>query len=253
MSADRFLRTRQILGDEALGRLASAHVVVVGIGAVGSFATEALARSGVGRLTLVDGDVVQPSNTNRQLIALESTLGRAKVDVAAERVADINPQCAAEPLRLFVDATNVESVLAGPPDLVVDAIDSARAKVELIAAAVRSEIPVVSSMGAALRVDPTHVRTGTLERVSGCPLARRVRKGLRERGLSPDVPCVFSEEPATLGWTGPSEDPQGEGPTARRRALGSLPTVTGTFGLVLAALALRMLVEMHGTAGGLKQ
>ncbi|HQK92299.1 MAG TPA: tRNA threonylcarbamoyladenosine dehydratase [Armatimonadota bacterium] len=247
MSADRFLRTRQILGDEALARLGAAHVAVVGIGAVGSYATEALARSGVGHLRLVDGDLVQPSNINRQLMALESTLGRPKVDVAAARVVDINPQCAVEPLRLFVDADSLGPVLTAPLDLVVDAIDSAGPKLELIAAALRSGIPIVSSMGAALRVDPTRVRTGVIADVQGCPLARRLRRGLRGRGLGLDVPCVFSEEPATRAWIGPSEDPQGPGPTARRRALGSLPTVTGTFGLVLAALALRMLsVERPG-------
>lgn len=217
-------------------------MVAVGIGAVGSFATEALARSGVGRFRLVDGDVVQPSNINRQLIALESTLGQPKVNVAAARIIDINPGCVAEPLQLFVDAENVGSVLAGPPELVVDAIDSASAKLELIAAALRSGVPIVSSMGAAMRLDPTSVRMSTIAKAYGCPLARRLRKGLRERGLSIDVPCVFSEEPATSSWMGPPDGPSGPGPAARRRALGSLPTVTGAFGLALAALALRVML-----------
>jgi tRNA A37 threonylcarbamoyladenosine dehydratase len=211
---------------------------------VGGYATEALARAGVGALRLVDFDIVRPGNLNRQLTALHSTLGRPKAQVARERVLAINPDCTVEALQLFADADTLPTILAGAPDLLIDAVDALSPKIELLAGALSAGLPVISSMGAALRTDPTQVRTGPLSGVQGCPLARLVRKGLRRRGLPVELPCVYSTEPVAAGFTLPPEadEPHAIERGRPRRVLGSLPTLTGIFGLVAANLALRMLL-----------
>jgi len=236
-----------MVGREGLERLERSRVVVVGLGAVGSYATEALARAGVGHLRLVDFDEVRLSNINRQLHALHSTLGRSKVLVARERILDINPDCQVEALRLFVHRETLDQVLAGPPDLVIDAIDSLTPKVELLAAVQTRCIPVVSSMGAALRTDPQSIRVGPLAQTRICPLAAKIRKALRRRGVSLDLPCVYSVEPlmhlppGAIDLDGAAnEDCLVRG--RRRRALGSLPTLTGMFGLAAANKALEILL-----------
>ncbi len=245
MTEPRFARLERMVGAEGLRRLAAARVAVVGLGAVGSYAVEGLARAGVGALRLVDHDEVRPTNVNRQLHALGSTIGRPKVEVLRERVLDINPRCAVEALRLFVHVDTLDRVLSGPPDLVIDAIDSVTPKVELLAEAVARGIPVLSSMGAALRTDPTKVRVGPLARSERCPLAKQVRKRLRQRNVSVAFPCVYSDEPvsgriaASVGTDGGEESFERGRP---RRVLGSLPTLTGIFGLVAANEALRMLL-----------
>ncbi len=236
-SDDTFSRTRMLIGSEGLARLTQAHVVVAGLGAVGSYAVEGRARAGVGSLRLVDFDTIEPSNLNRQLYALHSTLGMPKVTVAAARVADIHPDCAVEALGLFADATTLGEVLAPPVDLVVDAIDSLDAKLELVAATLRSGVPICSSMGAALRFDPSRVRIAQLSETSVCPVARRLRRGLAALGLpAEEVRCVFSDEPPRAPREEPPERP------GRRPPLGSLATVTGVFGLTLAHLALETLL-----------
>ncbi len=250
--SERFLRIQQLLGRPAVQRLHRARVTVVGLGAVGSYATEALARAGVGHLRLVDFDVVRRSNINRQLYALESTVGRLKIDVAAERVRDISPACVIEPLACFVHTDTMDSVLAGPPDLVVDAIDALNPKVELLIATRQRSIPVVSSMGAALRTDPTMIRTGPLGKSHHCPLAAMIRRRLRRRGAGVDFPCVYSIEPpppaadepmtADEAVVGPEEAPDTYIRGRARRTLGSLPTITGIFGLTVANEALRILL-----------
>ncbi|MBN2491432.1 MAG: tRNA threonylcarbamoyladenosine dehydratase [Planctomycetes bacterium] len=245
--AERFARIRALVGDEGLAALARAHVAVVGLGAVGSYAVEALARAGVGKLRLVDFDDIRPSNVNRQLFALESTLGRRKVDVARERVLDINPHCAVEALPLFAHVETMDRILAGPPGLLIDAIDSVTPKVELLAAAGARGIPVISAMGAAVRTDPTQIRVGPLDESERCPLARHVRRNLRRRGAPIDFLCVYSTEPVgSLAEEAGHADPAAEEPAlvrGRARApLGSLPTVTAIFGLVAANTALALLL-----------
>lgn len=238
----RFERVELLLGSEALARLGAARVAVVGLGAVGSFATEALARAGVGHLRLADFDRVAPSNLNRQLYALESTLGRPKVEVARERVLDIHPGCEVEALDLFVHADTAGRILAGPPDVLVDAIDSLNPKLALLEAAARAGVPVVTVMGAALKRDPCAVRVAAIEDTRVCHLARLVRKHLARRGVGGRIRCVYSEErPArALGRRGPDEHDASRGRV--RATLGSLPTVTGTFGLVAANEALALVL-----------
>jgi tRNA A37 threonylcarbamoyladenosine dehydratase len=239
-----------MVGPEGLERLRNALVAVAGCGAVGSYAIEALARAGVGRLRIVDFDVVQESNINRQILALTSTLGEPKVEVARRRVEDINPDCVVEPVCAYVARDTMDEVLAGPPDLVLDAIDTVTPKTLLIASAVNDGIPICSSMGAALRTDPSRIRIGLISETSGCPLARAVRAGLRKRGVTTGIPCVFSTEPANKRFLG-SYEPIAGGEHGRRRALASLPTLTGIFGLTLANLALQMLLgDLFPSAGG---
>jgi len=242
----QFSRLERIIGASGLERLRWARVVVVGLGAVGGYAVEALARFGVGSLRLVDFDRVRPSNLNRQLLALHSTIGQSKAQLAAARARDINPACDAQPLELFVHTDTLEQVLAGPVDLVLDAIDSFTPKLELLAAVLAKRLPVLSCMGAALRSDPTAIRVGPLEKTLHCPLARRVRKALRKRGLPLDLICVHSIEPVShlpsaAGVDG--DDAQETYTRGRlRRSLGSLPTLTGIFGLTLANEAVRILL-----------
>ena len=238
----RFERVELLLGPAGLARLRRARVVVVGLGAVGSYATEALARAGVGHLRLCDFDRVQLSNVNRQLLALEGTLGRPKVEVARERVLQIDPNCEVEALDLFVHADTAGAVLAGAPDLLIDAIDSLNPKLALLEAALRAGLPTISCMGAALKRDPSAVRVAPLEQTRVCALARQIRKRLHRRGPTGDLRCVFSVEPpaAALGPRCPEEHDEEHG--RLRPALGSLPTVPGIFGLFAAAEALERLL-----------
>lgn len=242
----KLLRISRFLGDDAVEGLWDRFVVVVGVGAVGSYCLEALARSGIGRFRLVDFDTVEYSNINRQLVALESTIGRRKVDVACERVHDIEHETKVEVLPIYVDEQSIESVFAPfegkAPDLIVDAIDSVPSKCLLLAQAYHRGIPVVSSMGAALRKDPTLVRTGDLMDTWGCPLAKQVRTALRKQNVGKGIDVVFSPEVVEFTY----------GQDGRKKVLGSLPTLTGIFGLNLAHLALNRLLPspMKGTASG---
>ena len=243
MNEDRLARIRLMLGEEKLERLKKSFVVVVDMGAVGSYAVEGLARSGVGRLRLVDFDVIRASNINRQLYALGSTLGRHKADAAAERVLDINPHCRAEKMNAFADESTFEAILEGSPDLVIDAIDSLGPKAGLIAAAVKRGLPLIASMGAALRTDASAVRVGPIKEVVGCPLAAKVRNLLRKSGTHLDFTCVYSTEPVGELKKKRQVDPETEyfEKGRRRAALGSLPTLTGIFGLTIANAAIQLL------------
>ena len=245
---ERFSRIERLLGSEGLARLQDSYVVVVGLGAVGGFAAEALARSGVGRLRLVDFDIFTPGNINRQICALGSTLGRAKVDVFAERIIDINPGCKVEPLQIFAHIESFDSIFDDMPDLVIDAIDSFNPKVELLNYLQSRQIPVISSMGAALRRDPSKIVVGELTNTTCCPLAKLLRKNLRRRRASTNIMCVYSTEPRSelpddaVVDENESEDnflDRGR----KRRELGSLPTITGIFGLTIANKAIELLTH----------
>jgi tRNA A37 threonylcarbamoyladenosine dehydratase len=245
MTDDRLARIRLMLGEEKLERLKKSFVTVVGLGAVGSYAVEGLARSGVGRLRLVDFDVVRASNINRQLYALGSTVGRHKAELAAERVLDINPHCSAEKMNLFANEDTFGAILEGNPDLVIDAIDSLGPKAGLIAETVRRGLPLISSMGAALRTDSEAVRVGPIKDIRGCPLAAKVRNLLRKSGTHLDFTCVYSEEPVGELRKKRQVDPETEfhEQGRRRAALGSLPTLTGIFGLTIANSAIKTLTS----------
>jgi len=244
---DRFKRTRLLIGDEGLAKLTNAHVLVVGLGAVGSFATEALARSGVGNLRLVDSDKVTISNCNRQLYALSSTLGREKADLARERVLDINPACNVDARTVFANAGTLPELLVKPLDFVVDAIDTLNSKVDLMAAALNAGIPIFSSMGAARRRDPSKIKIADISKTSACPLARAVRSRLHRRGIYTGVSCVFSTELAPEdSFAQPNQEDIPEQGRARV-VMGSLPTLTGIFGLTLANAVIESILERSST------
>jgi tRNA A37 threonylcarbamoyladenosine dehydratase len=187
-------RTRLLIGDEGADALAHAHVLVVGQGGVGSFASEFLVRAGLGRITIVDGDVVDSTNRNRQLPALLSTEGKFKVDVMRARLQDINPDVHIVTIREFLDPSRMERLLSTRYDYVVDAIDSVTPKIFLLATAYARGLRVVSSMGAGGRIDPTQIRVGDLMDTQKCSLARFVRKRIRRKGVDRGIKAVYSLE-----------------------------------------------------------
>lgn len=241
----RFGRIIRLLGKERVQRLHDSYVAVVGLGATGSYAVEGLARAGVGRLKLIDFDVIELSNVNRQLYAMQSTLGRPKCEVAAERVLDINPECQVEPVKRFVCGADYPEVFSPTPDLIVDCIDSINPKVELLQYAVGAGIPVVSCMGAATRTETSMIKVATLDKVRNCPLARMIRKRLRKRQIEMKFACVYSEESRQgLPETAIGEvDELNPGPGRKRRVLGSMSTITGIFGLTAANVAIALLTK----------
>lgn len=243
-----FLCLELLLGKEKTGKIRASSVAVIGIGAVGGYAVEALARAGVGRLRLVDFDKIKPSNMNRHLLALNSTMGRSKAALAAERVRDINPACDVEALEVFAAEESFDAILSPRPDLVIDAIDAMNPKAGLLAACYRRKIPVISSMGAATRTDPFAIRAADLFDTTFCPLARRLRAMLKKEGIGRGIRCVYSAEPRNLEAVdlenAADEDEYRRG--RKRSKLGSLPTITGIFGLALAHAAIEMLCGGFG-------
>ncbi|WP_422481831.1 tRNA threonylcarbamoyladenosine dehydratase [Pleomorphochaeta sp. DL1XJH-081] len=250
MDKQRFLRIGRLLGEDALQTLRDSHVVIVGMGAVGSYAMEVLARSGVGHLRLVDFDTVGITNINRQLLATDSTIGQKKVLVAKERVLDINPTVQVEPLDLFAHEETLQQILEPPVDLVIDAIDSLTPKLALLEGLYRQKIPTISSMGAALRTDPSKITTGDLMDTHGCPLAKQVRTKLRRRGIGRGIFTVYSTELVNYTYKEPEQEEYSQhneqildrGRT--RRVLGSLPSITGMFGLRIGHEAIFRLLEL---------
>jgi tRNA threonylcarbamoyladenosine dehydratase len=245
-----FDRTIRLMGKNAVEKLGRAGIALFGLGAVGSYAAEALARVGVGHLRLVDFDRVDVSNINRQLYALHSTLGRKKAQIAGSRVLDINPACDVEIHDTFVNADSLAGLLTADLDVVVDAIDGLNSKVNLLVAARQMDLKVVSSMGAGGRMDVSRIRTGDIADTSVCPLARAVRRRLHRRGVFTGIRCVYSLEPPVLSpdaHTLPDEstqDPEnGTGHGRKRTAIGTIPWIPGIFGLTLAAEAVHIITR----------
>lgn len=190
----RFSRTELILGKDNLTRLANTKVAVVGVGGVGGYVVEALARSGIGALVLVDHDVVNLTNVNRQIIALDSTLGRPKVEVLAERIMQINPDCRVEAYQTYYGLDVHDDLISADVDFVADAIDSVRAKADLIERSLHTQVPIISSLGMGNKLDPTLVEITDISKTHTCPLARAIRVELRRRGIDEGVPVAFSAE-----------------------------------------------------------
>jgi tRNA A37 threonylcarbamoyladenosine dehydratase len=226
-----FERSHILIGDQGVSRLQTSHVLIAGIGGVGSFVAEALARLGVGQLTLVDHDVVSSSNLNRQLVALHSTLEQNKIEVMAKRIQDINPDCQVTTLNAFLSPDSIPELLTQPFDLVVDAIDSMSSKTALLANAWQEEIPIFSSMGAGGKLDPSQIRTGDLMDTSVCKLASQLRRHVRKRGVGRGIQTVYSIESA-LSPLPPEAMERG-----RARAVnGTVSYMPSLFGLTLAGL-----------------
>jgi tRNA A37 threonylcarbamoyladenosine dehydratase len=254
----RFDRIGRLVGDTAMERLLGAHVTVIGLGGVGSFAVEALARSGIGRLTLVDFDRVCVTNSNRQLQAVQGNIAKQKAVVLAERVRLINPQAEARPLTIFYSAKTSDEILGARPDFVVDAIDNVTAKCHLLASCKERGLRVVSSTGASGRMDPTRLAVVDLADTRIDPLADAVRRALRQKYGFPakgpfGIPSVFSteapREPAELHYDGgegfrcvcPGGKNDYHSCEERRVIYGTAGFVTGAFGLTCASVVVRAL------------
>lgn len=194
----QYVRTEMVIGKYGIEKLRSTAVMVLGIGGVGSYTAEALARAGIGKLTLVDKDTVDVTNINRQLPALHSTVGRAKVEVMAERIADIDPDCDVAAEQCFFLPETAEQFDFRRYDYVVDAIDNVTGKLAIIEKAAAEGVPVISSMGTGNKLDPSMFRIATIEETRVCPLARVMRKELRARGIE-GVKVLYSEEPPVKG------------------------------------------------------
>lgn len=231
----RFSREELLIGEEGLRRLQAARVAVFGIGGVGGYVVEALARSGIGALDLFDGDTVSLTNINRQIIALEGTVGRPKVEAAKERVLQINPQCRVEAKNLFFTPENAGEVDFSQYDYVADAIDTVTSKIELLRLCREAGVKVISSMGAGNKFDPTAFRVAPIEKTSVCPLARVMRRELKKRGIG-SLTVVYSEEPPR----GPLEELATPAP-GRRAVPGSISFVPSAAGLILAGEIIRRL------------
>ena len=232
---ERFLRTEMLLGPQAMERLAAAHVAVFGLGGVGSWCAEALARSGVGALTLVDHDTVGLTNLNRQVEATRSTLGQPKAQAMADRIRDINPDCRLTIRAEKYEAGRREDFFDQPLDYIVDCIDLVSCKLDLIETALTRGVPIVSSLGTGNKLDPGLFRITDLSKTEGCPLARVMRKELRTRGIH-HLKVVFSPEK-------PVSPAQPETPPPGRRSVpASNPWVPATAGLLLGSAVVRDLI-----------
>lgn len=229
---EQFLREAMFYGQDAVDLLQNRHVMVLGIGGVGSYCAEGLARAGIGALTLVDNDTVGLTNLNRQLCALHSTLGQYKSDVMAKRILDINPGCRVTSLPLLYTEADKDRFFAEKPDYIVDAIDTVSCKLSLIETAKQREIPIISAMGTGNKQDPTQFQICDISETQNCPLARVVRKELRNRGIFHHT-VLFSAEAAITPLS--LETP----PPGRRSIPASLSWVPSCAGLMMAGYVVR--------------
>ncbi|HJC26692.1 MAG TPA: tRNA threonylcarbamoyladenosine dehydratase [Candidatus Alistipes stercoravium] len=230
-------RTLLLLGEEKLGRIRQAHVLVVGLGGVGAYAAEMIARAGVGRMTLADADVVNETNINRQLVALHSTVGRQKAEVLAERLRDINPAIELTVINRYIKDEETYTLLdAAPYDYVVDAIDTLSPKLALIAAALERRLPLVSSMGAGAKMDPTKLEIADISRTHHCPLAHMLRKRLHKLGIRSGFRAVFSPEPIREGAMILCEEQN------KKSNVGTISYIPPLFGIGCASVVIRGLI-----------
>ena len=236
---EAFLRTQMLLGADAMARLRRCHVIVFGLGGVGSYAAEILARSGVGELTLVDQDTISVTNINRQLYALRSTVGQSKAEVTARRCRDISPSAVIHPICATYDAAHRDRFFSTHYDYIVDAIDLVSCKLDLIQQARLRGIPILSALGTGNKLEPELLRVTDISKTSGCPLARVMRKELRARGIH-HLKVVFSPEL-------PHETQQLEAPSPGRRSVpASVAWVPSVAGLMMGGTVVRDIIEDGG-------
>lgn len=239
MSTDWLQRSELLIKNEGIEKLKNANVLVVGLGGVGSFAAEFLARAGVGNLTIVDGDTVDITNVNRQLPALHSTVGKNKVEVVAERIFDINPEVHLIPINEFLSPERMDEMLENNTfDYVLDCIDSVSPKLALIKACRRRKIKIVSSMGAGGKMDPSKVMVRDLSKTNNCYLAKQIRKRLKKEGITKGFRCVFSTEiqnEDSLKLT--------DGSNFKKSFYGTISYMPALFGLNAAAEVINYLVK----------
>ncbi len=232
-------RTELLIGRDSLVKLSQAHVLVIGLGGVGSFAAEFICRGGVGKMTIVDGDVVDPTNRNRQLPALATNHGQSKADIMAERLKAINPELNLNVVKSFVTPDAVEQILSMTNyDYIVDAIDSVTPKLTFLTQAYKREIRIVSSMGAGGKMDPTKLKVVDISKTYNCPFAQQVRKNLKKAGIYKGIKAVFSTEEQireSLILT--------DGSNYKKSAYGTMPYLPATFGATCASVVLRDLIS----------
>lgn len=246
----RFSRTELLIGEAGLETLAQASVAFIGVGGVGSFAAEALARTGVGKLILVDYDDICLTNINRQLHALTPTVGKAKVEVMAERIQQINPKAQVVTHKAFYSAETAEQLIYPGLNYVIDAVDTVTAKLQIICRCKELSIPVISSMGAGNKLDPTRFEVVDISKTSICPLAKIVRKELRKRGHNKGVKVIYSKEPPLIPRAAGAECatscicPAKDANCARKRQIpGSIAFVPSVAGLIAASVVVRDLLS----------
>jgi tRNA threonylcarbamoyladenosine dehydratase len=231
-------RTELLIGKDALQKLANSHVMIVGLGGVGSYAAEFIARSGVGKMTIVDGDVVDPTNRNRQLPALATNHGKYKAVIMADRLKAINPELELKVIQAFVNPQMVEQHLNITPDYIIDAIDSITPKLTFIVSAYEKKIPIVSSMGAGAKLDPTKLQVVDISKTYNCVFAQQIRKMLkRNHNIRRGLKCVFSPElprKESLILT--------DGKNYKKSAYGTMSYLPAVFGAVTASVVLRDLI-----------
>lgn len=233
-------RVEMLLGQEKVALLQKATVAIVGLGGVGSYIAEALCRCGIGSLLLIDADVVEPSNINRQLPALQSNMGRLKTEVVAERLQEINPACQIKIISQFYEPGDFDKFFKlandkGYPDYIADAIDSTPSKIDILAVALQNRVPVISAMGTGNKLDPTQLRIADISKTSVCPLAKSVRKRLRQMGIEKGITVVYSlEKPQCVH---------------KSSTPGSMVFVPGSAGLLMASYIVRKLVGVKEVTG----
>lgn len=234
--SEEYTRTELLIGREGMERLRNASVLVFGVGGVGSHCIEALARSGVGHLTIVDNDVVSVTNINRQSIALHSTVGRYKTEVMKEKIRDIDPEIKVNTYETFILSDNVAQVMTGDEDYIIDAVDTVTAKLSIVQTALEKGIPVISSMGTGNKLHPEMFEIDDISRTSVCPLCRVMRRELKARGIFHLKVLYSREKPVDI-----SGRSSGEETGARRAVPGSISFVPPTAGLLIAGEVIREL------------
>ena len=242
--ADQYSRTRLLLGEDGLSKLRSARVAIFGLGGVGGYAAEALARSGIGQLDLIDDDEINLTNLNRQVLALHSTIGISKVEAAKNRISDIDPTIQVRTFQTFFLPENAAEFDFSQYNYVIDAIDTVTGKLELIAQAKSAGVPIISCMGTGNKLDPTGFRVADISKTSGCALARIMRKECAKRGLK-GVKVVYSQELPLEPQVDPSEFQEAQREGSSRRALpGSTAFVPGVAGLIMAGEVIKDLCQV---------
>lgn len=231
-------RTEALIGREALEKLANAHVMVLGLGGVGSFAAEFICRAGVGEMTIIDGDTVDPSNRNRQLPALATNHGVSKASIMKQRLLDINPELKLHVFEEFVVPERISSFIEAKPDYIIEAIDSITPKLFLIRQAYAAKVPFVSSMGAGGKLDPTKIQIADISESYNCKLAQHIRKKLRKHDIRSGVKVAFSTElpdKSSLLYT--------DGSNFKKSAYGTMSYLPAAFGGAIASVAIRDLID----------